>query len=339
MAEYASRVLKGTSVVLILAITGAIVGYLTRLYLARMLSVEDYGLFYAILSFLSIFTFLREPGLTTALAKYIPDFLARGERTKVKKAIFSVFVIEFALAVAIAIFFLFTADYWAVHYFKTEKAVLPLQIIALSFFTSALMSIVQVTFQGFGKMKYYAMVEFLRIIFVLIFVVGLIGLGVLGATYAYLIASVLVSGLMFFVALRVLPKLGGHLTFSKKITKKMFLFGIPIFLSSIGGIFVNYTDNLLLVYFRTLEEVGLYNVALPTSQLLWFFVGALTATLLPTVSELWARNKKETLKKGMSLLIKLAFFIIVPLAILMIAFADNIIVLFFGGKYIASTAA
>lgn len=336
MTDYAARVVKGTSIVLVMAILSAGIGYLTRLYLARTFSVEDYGLFYAVLTFLSLFTFLKELGLNTALVRYIPAFLVRSERTKVKTAIFSVLVVEFILALSIAMFFIFSAQYWAVNYFKTEKAVLPLQIVAVSFFISIFMSILQATFQGFGKMKYYAIIEPLRIIFVFASLIGLIGLGVVGAAYAYLIASVIVPIIILIVALRVLPKIPGSISFSWGITKEMVLFGIPIFLSSFGGILVNYTDTLFLVYFRSLEEVGLYNVALPTSQLLWFFVGALSATLLPTVSALWAGRKKDTLKNGMTLLMKLSFFIIVPLAIVMMAFSDNIIVLFFGGKYIAA---
>ena len=342
MSEYGARVVRGTSWVLALSIVGAIIGYLTRIYLARVFSVEDYGLFYAVLTFMALFSFIKEFGLNTALVKHISGYIGSSERSRIKTLIFSVICLQMVFAFSVAIFFIATADYWALNYFKTASAALPLQIIAFSFAISMFITLLQSVFQGFGMMRYFAATETLRITTITASVVGLVGiagLGVVGAAWSYVIAAVVAPVVMFIVAMKVVPRLPGAMRASFSAAKEMWLFGLPVFMASIGAILLGYTDTILLVGFRSLEEVGLYNVALPTSQLLWFFVGSLSATLLPTVSELWASEKKDELKKGMKILVKTSFFIIVPLAIMMAAFSDNIIVLLFGGKYLGGAAA
>ena len=54
MTNYTKHAVKGTAVVFIVSILAGILGYIVRLALARGLSVEDFGLFYAVFAFLAL---------------------------------------------------------------------------------------------------------------------------------------------------------------------------------------------------------------------------------------------------------------------------------------------
>ena len=54
----------------------------------------------------------------------------------------------------------------------------------------------------------------------------------------------------------------------------------------------------MLTYFRSLEEVGIYNVVLPTVMILAFFSHAIYHVFFPMVSELWSKNLKDRLRQG-----------------------------------------
>lgn len=55
--------LKQTFFIYIAIFIGAICGYLIRLIIARNFTVSEYGLFYAVYSFVFMFTPLKEMGL------------------------------------------------------------------------------------------------------------------------------------------------------------------------------------------------------------------------------------------------------------------------------------
>jgi len=339
MVNYAERIAKGTATVFLISVVGLFIGYLFRMFLARNLTVEDFGLFYAILAFIGLTTLFRDLGLNQALVKYIPEFLVKRNFGKIKSSITLVASIQLIIAsLFILVLFVFS-DQIAVNYFHTISASLPFKILLISFITSIFILVFQATFQGFSKMKLYGMVEPLRISIVYVFAFILIHLGVIGAAYGYLIASVVLPVVLFFFVVKIFPPFRAKIRLSRDLTKKLFFFGLPVFFGGMASTVLGYTDTFLLTLFRSLEEVGFYQVALPTSQLLLFFVSSVGVILFPTVSELWARDKKNILGNGISLLMKFSFVLMIPLALLMIAFPEIVIRLFFGETFLPAVIA
>ena len=169
----------------------------------------------------------------------------------------------------ILVLFIFS-DQIAVNYFHTISASLPFKILLISFITSIFIPVYQSTFQGFSKMKLYGMVEPLRISMVYVLAFILIHLGVIGVAYGYLIASVVLPVVLFFFVVKIFPLFRAKIQISRDLTKKLFFFGLPVFFGGMASTVLGYTDTFLLTLFRSLEEVGFYQVALPTSQLLLF---------------------------------------------------------------------
>jgi O-antigen/teichoic acid export membrane protein len=123
------------------------------------------------------------------------------------------------------------------------------------------------------------------------------------------------------------------------LIKKLFVFALPVFIGGIGGMIIGHTDTLMITVFRTLPEVGFYQVAQPTAHILLMFVGALTAVFFPMVSELWAKRERVLLSGALHFLIKFSFVLITPAALVFIAFPDIIIRLLFGDGYLAGATA
>ena len=72
--DYLRKALRGTSIVFLMGIIGSILSYITLVYLARFLGPHDYGLFSAVLAFVTFFLFFRDFGLPQALTKYIAEY-------------------------------------------------------------------------------------------------------------------------------------------------------------------------------------------------------------------------------------------------------------------------
>ncbi|MBI2075719.1 MAG: flippase [Candidatus Aenigmarchaeota archaeon] len=332
-----NNIAKNSGTVLLLSFTATVIGYLLRLFLARNLSLSEYGLFYAVLVFVGFFATFRDPGLGTALAKFIPEFMVKKQLGRVKASIFFVSIVQILLGLIIVVPIFLFSDWIAINYFGTATAALPIKLISLSFLISIVMSLLQTIFQGLEKMFYFAAVEPLRLSIVFIISFLLISTGLAGPAYGYLIAPIIVSVILFAVLLRASPLLRAKAEIDKALIRKLFFFGLPLFIGGLGSVLISYMDTIILTLFRSLDEVGLYQAALPTSQLLWFFIGGIGSVLLPTVSGLWSDGRKEDVSNGILILTKILFMIIVPLAILFVAFPEIILRILFGETFVAAS--
>lgn len=335
MSNYAERVAKGGFIILVLAMLTSAIGYLLRLYLARNLSTEDFGLFYAVMAFLSLFWVFKEMGIGPAIAKYIPELMVKKRLSEIKTSIASIMLLQFAIGFVIFITLFVFSDYISISFFHNPSAKPVLQILSIELFVST--TILRPVLQGLQKMRAYALVEFVRIIAVFTIVIFFVSITVTGVALSYLLASIIVQIIFLAYIFGIIGKYRGIA--ETKIDKKIFSFGFFIFIGGLAGFLVSYTDTLVLTFFRSLDEVGFYQVAMPTSQLLWVFAGSLTTVLFPVMSEIWAKGQKNLLADGISLLVKFSLVFIIPFALIVIAFPEIVINLIFGPRYLPAAPA
>ena len=72
--------------------------YYVRLYLARNLTLEQFGLFYAVLSLVVALFVLKHTGLNQAIAKYLPQYNVKKQFTNIADALNSVFVFQLIIS-------------------------------------------------------------------------------------------------------------------------------------------------------------------------------------------------------------------------------------------------
>jgi O-antigen/teichoic acid export membrane protein len=120
----------------------------------------------------------------------------------------------------------------------------------------------------------------------------------------------------------------------KDFLKQIFFFSLPLFLSGGGNLILSYTDTLMITFFRTVEEVGYYNSAMPTARLLLFFVLPISSVVFPLSSELWTKKLKNHLKEGIQLLYRYVPMFLFPIIAALIIFPDIIISFIFKTEYV-----
>jgi O-antigen/teichoic acid export membrane protein len=315
------------------------------MFLSRSLSVEEYGLFYAMFSIISFFALFRDLGLGSALVKYISEFAVRKKFAEIKSSITSVLLVLTAFGFIVSLVLFIFSHQIAQTFFgaKMSEAILPLMILSAWFFVMVFYELMQNAFQGFQNMLAYSLINFFNILTILLLAllfVGHFGMGVGGVALAYLIAAIVVgsSSIIFFI--RSYPhvfRIKGSV--DKPLLKKLFAFALPLFLGGLGGLVISYTDTILITLFRTLDEVGFFQAAQPTARILWYFPSALTVVLFPMISELWAKREKKLLGGALRFLTKFSFILIIPAAFILIAFPEVVINLLFGPKYLPGSTA
>ncbi|NOZ81505.1 MAG: flippase [DPANN group archaeon] len=337
MTNLTKKAVWGTVIVLVMGLFSSFLAYLLRLLLARQLTPAEYGLVYAIIAFFGMFALFQYMGLGEASVKYIAEFLAKKQFRKVKQVILTIMVSWFSTSALIGLVLILLSGWIASSYFDNPdvQGLVVLNAIILIF--SPFEIIFKVLFRGFQRLVYYSLLSFVKMLVVLAItaVMLTLGFGVASPFWAYLLVFPFLLVLFGWLFLgKTFPSFFSlQAGFNRPITKKLFLFGVSAFLANMAGTVFTYTDTIVITIFRSLEEVGYYNVGLPTARVLWLIGTALIAVIFPMVSELWARKRISTLSTGLEQLYRFASIIILPVSFVMALFPRLILKLLFGAQY------
>ena len=327
------------SLVFIISLFAAVLGYLVRMVLSRQLILEEFGLFYAVLTFVTFFSVFRDLGLSQSLTKFIPEFLVKKEYEKVKSSIKFVFIANIIISILLAALFILFSSFLADNYFKSALAKPVLIILSLYFVLYSIYTVFISIFVGFQKSRLYSLDLFLRNLFVLIGIFVFAGKGVNSPAFAYLFS--LIFGAIIFTVF--LFRLFDFSEYKQKISKKLagtlFRFGFPLMFATVGFIIISQVDTLILTYFRPISEVGIYNVVLPTATLLNMVGSSLALAMIPLISEFWVSKKYLEVKSLIKSVYQRAFIIIVPIGFIIFVFSDFVLKVLFGESFVSGSLA
>ena len=334
---YAKQLLKGSTYFFIGSVIAAIIAYLTKLVLVRNLSVEDYGLFFAVFTFILIFTIFKDLGLSAGLARFITEYNSKNNKDEIKTIITGAFMMQLIAAGILMIIFWLSSEYLAVNYFKDARAINLLKIMSLYLPLSTIQTNYKSIFQGLKNSKLFSFCQPIFNLSVLI----LVSLGIyLGINIYSPVLGYLGSFVLFFIIFSI-PVLKNFNYFKYKHknfflnNKNLLIFSLPIIFTGVGGLIITYFDTLMLTYFDTLANVGIYNIIYPTALLIVMIGSSIGVILLPILTELWTLKKKKEIIYVIKTIHKYLMIISIPIILVLMTFSDDLIRIFFGENYLA----
>lgn len=338
MTNYTKHAIKGTAIVFVISLLAGFLGYVVRLVLARGLSVEDFGLFYAVFAFLALLGVFKSLGFEKSLIKFIPEFLHNKKNDYIKSSIIYVIAMQFIINSIIITLVYFLSNYLSINFFHTPKADIVLKLMAIAFFIDSFVNTLKFSFQGFQKMTLFAGIDVIRMLVILLVItIGLkLNYGIFSPIASYIITPVILLIVFGLILLNnIFPQFkSSKFVVDRDLLKKIAKYSIFVMVSGTAAIILGYTDTMVLTYFKGVKDVALYNVALPTAKILVYLPTAVGSVLLPLASELWTKRKDALLKAGMESLYKYSIAITLPLVFVILSFSDLIATMLFGKGYI-----
>lgn len=321
------------------ATTGLIIAfifaYLFRILLAKNLSVEEYGLFYSIWNFLTFFLFFIYLGLDQAIIYYLVKFNAEKRYDKIKTAIIGTFFFQSFSTLIFVIVIMVTSNYLEVNYFNYPGSSFFLKIMSIFLLSNVIGGLCTSVLYSFQKIKMYS--SFFTIQSILYFVLGAIlfsvGLTVSVPYWAYLLTSFLLLLLFIPLSLHTVNIFKYNTAEFKPIMLSLFSYGLPVILTAISSRLIIQTDTLMLTKMMALEQVGLYQAALPIATTLTVLSSGVITVLFPLFTELWQKQEKERVELYLHYIYKYLFILTVLLISLLIFFSNDLLVLMFGTNY------
>lgn len=311
-------------------------GYLLRILLARNLTVEEYGLVYAIMAVFGLLSVFAHWGLAEALTREVA--LARAVASaRLKEVVLWVAFVLYASAAIILALAMWFAPLLAEHYFHSSSAAIPFTVYTISFLLSSIVYIIPSLLMGAHRSNLYTLFIVTQSGLLLLGAWLLLAYGVTGVMLAYVITMVTLHILFIPLLGRVLPgfwRARAHLRV--KTAKRLFAYGIPVMLTGVAWVILSASDTALLTYFSSLAEVGRYQVALPTANLLLFLTPVIVTVLLPLLTHVWQDRKRALLSRSIQDLHAYVFLCIIPIAVAVATYPDILLNLLFGAQYVSA---
>ena len=319
-----SHLIKGASGSLILRITSTALGLLLAVALARVLGVENFGIYAFCMSLAQILTVPATLGGQQLLVREVAAYHTKGEYNLLLGLISrfrqASFLASILLALAVGVI-------GYIVYHGTQMFVPVLIAMCLVPLFSAI-RLQGAALRGLRYILYQPLTQALRPALVII-IVGAIyyfilpNLGAEVALFAQIVGSGSLALLTYLLLGRLLP-LEAKKAMPAYDTPRWVKSALPFAFASGMQILNKETSIIMLGVLQSPEEVGIFRVAQRCALLIAFGLQAVNMAIAPTISQMFTRGEKERLQRliNKSILAVLAFALPVALGLI------------FGGKWI-----
>ncbi len=321
--NYTRIIAKNTSVLLISQIISYAFVFLTTLYTARYLGVENFGILSLSIAFTGIFVIFADLGLSTLTVREVSR----------DKSLSSKYLVNFGLlkiVLAVLTFFLIFLSVNILHY--SQEIQLVIYIMSISVIFNSFAGLISSIFQAYEKMEYISIGIIINsiILFVGVMVSIYYQLDVLAFATFYAVSNFALLLLYIIICQKkfVSPFLEMDLSFLRQKLKHALPFGI----TSVFVTIYYWIDTIMLSLMVGNEAVGLYNAAYRLILVLLFIPSVLNTAIFPAMSQFYISSKdslKDTYKKYFKYMAILG----IPLGVGTTILANEIILVIYGVEY------
>lgn len=326
-------------------------GFIIHSALGRFLGPTDYGRYGLIITLTTTVIILIGNGIPTAMAKYISEYFETD--AKMVQAIKRQAILTQTILIgAITAIFYFSiplisnalGDPTLIPLFRISTLIIPAFAMASFYFSY---------YTGLHKFNLQATLKSVRSVFRVVFVVGLAfllytkGRGVEGSIIGYILAPLSVFILAFSIdKLKITKEQNAKIALQPKeyqptfAWKKLMNYAWQIIIFFLAYELLISID-LYMVKGILLDDklTGIYNAALTVGRIPYYIFYAMTVFLLPMISKSTAENNHQKTNEILSQSLRLMLILLVPMIILMSAFASPILLDFYGKNYTSAAPA
>ncbi len=332
------QVARGGGIVAIGSVIGKICNFALQILLGRVLGAGAYGVYALGLSVTSIASSISSLGLQNGVVRFISIYRGEGDKARIKSTLISALALSLVFSIVVAGLLFTLSNFISLRIFHEPELIHVLRIFALAIPFYVLMTITSFSARAFRKMGYSVGVTSICQPITNISFVGiafLIGFKLDGAVSGFLISMILSAALGTYFLRRVFPELTAKLRPIYE-TKRLIRFSSPVFLEGFSALLLIQTDKIMLGYFSTISDIGLYSAASRTAMQIPFIMSALMASFSPVIADLYNKRKYVALEELFKSTTRWIILLTLPIALILMLFARNIMSLF-GVQFMAAS--
>jgi len=301
------------------------VGYLVKIYVARVLGAELLGIYALGMTLVSLTQLVGCLGLNNAAARYVAVYNATRRFDDLRGFMTRSVGIVFLLNLILSIGFVFSGGWLARRLYHAPGLVPYIPLFAVLTILGALNVFFCQVLAGFKDIaKRTIITNFIGTSFVSALSVALLafGTGMLGYLWAQILNSVMVVALLVVVAWRLFPQ---EARFSwaplAPLDPEIKAFAAAALGMGALDFLVSQADKILLGLYLNPTLVGIYVVASTLSALIPLILQSVNQIFAPIIADLHVQNRRDVLERLFQTLTKWVLGLSLPLSFVVIAFA------------------
>ncbi len=285
------ELLRGAGVVFVGSVVGRVLSFLYHALLARFLGAREYGVFVLGLALFNFAGVLADLGLREGIGRDMASALGRGDREMAKATIRGGSLLALGVSLVAAVGLLAIRP-WAAFSFKATELgwILSLFAPALPFATVG--AIFLSALQALRRVAALSVVQYLLdpTLRIATFVgLTFVGWQLFAAVASHLLASVAIAVVAVLWLSSSVP-LGSPARSRGFRPRHLIAFSLPLLITHVVGFVLQWTDTLLLGYYLTAREVGVYAAAGRLAGLGGMFLTAVSTIFAPKIYALYGQG-------------------------------------------------
>lgn len=308
---------------------------LAFIIVARLLGPSQYGIYTLALAVASVTGAIGNLGVSTALNKFIPEYVYRKDKRALEDILANSFFVTLLMGILLTAITIVLSGFIATDVFHNASYTLVIEIAAISITTSMLFSASYSTLLGFNKGAHVAAINATQAILqaVLGVTLVLLGLGpagpILGMIVGYTAAFLLSLHFIYRkhgLRILVMPNLSS--------IKRIFGFSVPIAVSNAA---VGISSNMVYIVvgaYAAAAVLGNLGVASKANSLIDIVSGAISVSLLSMYSTTLASKKmRAKISKFYNHTVYYSLILLAPMLLFILVLAKPFSYVAFSGAY------
>ena len=336
---------KTSLIVLIGLILSKLATYIYRIIIARYYGSEAYGQFSLGLMIFSIFIAIASLGLIEGIIRFIPIYRGKNENHKIN------YLIKFALSLSLfcgilaSVILYFSANSISLNIFHNAELAFYLKIFAITIPIFLIGNIYLYVLRAYEEIGSYSFIlnilqNIVKLAFILLFILlGFKAGNAIVYSYSFGILAVLVAS--YLLCKYKIPTLFIDKTPTPlakiKIRTELVSYSWPIIFLGIISNILYWIDSFSIGYFKSVNDVGLYNAAVPIAALFTIAPDIFMQLFFPVINKEYGRKNIDLIKSLSKQVTKWIFIIDLPLFFLVLLFPGAIINPLFGYEYLVAS--
>lgn len=307
-------------------------GYIFKVYLARVLGPEDLGLFALGVTLIGFFGIFNTLGLPQSAMRFVASYLATGEFKQLHALLWRGGGLLLAANVVLAAVLLTFGRYIAVSFYHSPRLVNYLPFFAVLMLFNVLSAFYGKVLAGYRDLKLRTLIiNFIGSPLQMLLAILLIsaGLGLRGYLLAQIVTAVVGLALLVVVVQKFTPTEARISALPGSYPeRRVWSFSAAMIGLSMAEFAMVQADRIALGFYRNAREVGIYSIASAVVVYIPLVLSSINQIFGPTIADLHTRGEHALLARLFQSLTKWVLALTLPLAIVIIVLARPVMRIF-----------
>jgi len=316
---------------LLSSVLALLIVFVLRIILARVFLANGLGIYSMTVLILTLAMLVGALGIPAATVKYAAQYKEREEF----HSFVSCSIINSLLFGVIVSLFLFLFSPILSDIFHMPELDHLIKLISFTIPFSLGNRILLGFLNGLRKMKLYAFGNVFSkiLLFILTGIFIVIGWGIPGAVLAWVLSEIITFIILQTVTIKYFHFTTQHYI---KTTKTILPFGSKLFLAESTHVLDSNIDTLMIGYFMTANDVGIYAIPIALATGLLLIPGAMSTVSYPIITEYFNKKTYKSLEEIIQKSMKYSFLILSFMSLILILFGEDIILFLLPREFLSA---